>query len=331
MKLCAGLVALGVASLAAVAAAAGRSFDDLQALCTKDSDGVAQLQVGSFMKHVIGDDKDYAVVVQLTALSPEYKCDTCHTVDRALRAVARGWKRQQHKSGGAQRRIAFATLDVVNGEELFRNLGIDNIPRLMIFPPGKGPHALSNASPRELKLSAKNSSPSGMAERLGALLGAKIQPDVPLDYAKYVASAAGAAGVSYAAVLAYRHVDLRRLGRNAWAVATIMFVLVMTSGFMWNRINAPPYMGQTRTGDAILFAPVQNQQYGVETQIVATAYATCALCVVFLVRHVPRVASGEQRTLVTFLVVASLVLVYSYITSVFRLKMPGYPYRLLLP
>ncbi|KAJ2766368.1 oligosaccharyl transferase subunit ost3/OST6, partial [Coemansia nantahalensis] len=217
------------------------------------------------------------------------------------------------------------------GEELFRNLGIDNIPRLMIFPPNTGPHALANASPRELKLSAQSSSAAGMAERLGALLGTEIRADVPVDYTKYAVSAAGAAGVSYAAVLAYRHIDLRRLGRNLWAVVTVAFVLVMTSGYMWNRINAPPYMGQTRTGDALLFAPVQNQQFGVETQIVATAYATCALCVVFLVQHIPRVASGEQRTLATFLAVASLVLVYSYLNSVFRLKMPGYPYRLLLP
>ncbi|KAJ1731622.1 oligosaccharyl transferase subunit ost3/OST6 [Coemansia biformis] len=327
MKLLAGLVALGAALLGA---AAGSSFDDLQALCSQDSDGVARLRVDAFMKQVVNEDKDYAVVVQLTALSPQYKCDTCHAIDRAVRAVARGWRRQQ-QGGSAQRKIAFATLDVEDGEELFRSMGISNIPRVMIFPAGKGPHALANASPRELKLSAKSSSPEGMAVRLGGLLGIKIEADVPADYTKYAVSAAGAAGVSYAAVLAYRHIDLRRLGRNAWAVATITFVLLMTSGLMWNRINEPPYVGQTRTGDAVLFAPSQNQQFGVETQIVATAYATCALCVVLLVGHVPRVANSEQRTLVTFLIVASLVLVYSYLNSVFRLKMPGYPYRLLLP
>ncbi|KAJ2780490.1 oligosaccharyl transferase subunit ost3/OST6 [Coemansia javaensis] len=325
------LAALALA-LVLVLAGAAPSFDRLRELGGQDRDGVAVLQLDDFIKHVVREDRDYAVVVQLTALSPQYKCDTCHAVDRSVRAVARGWRRQQQQQGQQeQRKIVFASLDVEEGEDMFRKMGIDKIPRLMIFPAAKGPHAMANPTAREMKLSPSNARPEGMAARLAELLGAPIRADVPTDYTKYATTAAAVAGASYAVVLAYRHVDLRRLGRNAWAVATITFVLLMTSGFMWNRINAPPYMGQTRTGDAVLFAPTQNQQYGVETQIVASAYAACALCVVLLVRHVPRVSGPEQRTLVTLLVVASLVLMYSYINSVFRLKMPGYPYRLLLP
>ncbi|KAJ2449660.1 oligosaccharyl transferase subunit ost3/OST6 [Coemansia sp. RSA 2336] len=310
---------------------AAQSFEQLQRLGRQDADGVATLRLEQFMEHVVPEDKDYAVVVQLTALAPAYKCDTCRAVDRSLRAVARGWRRQ---AGSAQRQIAFATLDVDDGEELFRKMGIDKIPRMMIFPPGRGPHAMSNPSPREMKLSARNSSPAGIAARLSELFHTDIRAHEPVSLAavgKYVLGAAAACGGLFAVVKAVQRFSLRRLGRNVWAVATITFVLVMTSGLMWNRINAPPFIGQTRAGDVVLFAPTNNQQFGVETQIVAAAYATSALCVVLLVRHTLQVPGSEQRTLVTLLVLAALILTYSYINSVFRLKMPGYPFRLLLP
>ncbi|KAJ2083287.1 oligosaccharyl transferase subunit ost3/OST6 [Coemansia sp. RSA 988] len=324
MRLLAGLALL---CLALAGTGTGQSFGQLQKLCGKDKDGVAQLELSQFMKHVVSEDKDYAVVVQLTALSPRYKCDTCHVVDRALRAVSRGWK----KGGGTKRRLAFGTLDVEDGEELFQQMGIDKIPRIMIFPAGKGPEAMANSSPREMKLGARTSHAEGMAARLSELFGVEIKADMPVDLTKYAVKGAAITGAAYASLLAYRHINMRMLGRNMWAVATITFVLLMTSGFMWNRINSPPYLGQARGGDPVLFAPTQSQQFGVETQIVATGYAACALCVLLLVRHVPRVSGAEQRTLVTFMVVASMVLVCSYLNSVFRLKMPGYPYKLLLP
>ncbi|KAJ2139520.1 oligosaccharyl transferase subunit ost3/OST6 [Coemansia sp. RSA 678] len=315
-----------VLTTALAAVCAGQSFSSLQQLGKADRDGVAQLELEQFMAHVVPETKDYAVVVQLTALSPQYKCDTCHAIDKSLRAVSRGWRRQR-----ASRRIAFATLDVDNGEELFRKMGIDKIPRLMIFPAGRGDEAMANASPREMKLGAKNSHPAGMASRLSELFGTEIQADEPIDYMRYIIGVVGVLAAAFVARMAWRRVSSSVVGRNVWAVASITFVLVMTSGLMWNRINAPPFMGQTRTGDVVLFAPTNSQQYGVETQIVATAYAVCALCVVLLVRHVPRVPSGEQRALVAVMVVAALLLAHSYVNSVFRMKMPGYPFRLLLP
>ncbi|KAJ1869394.1 oligosaccharyl transferase subunit ost3/OST6 [Coemansia sp. RSA 1722] len=294
----------------------------------QDSDGVVKLDMGLFMKYVVDEKKEYSVVLQLTALSPKYKCGPCKAIDRTLRAVARGWKKQANKGG---RDIVFGSLDVEDAEELFQQMKIDNIPRLMIFPAAKGAQAFENPSPRELSLSARTSSPSGMASKLSELFGVKMQAEEQTDYMKYLSNLIVAAAAICAIYLVYRHIDLRMLGRNVWSIATILFVLLMTSGFMWNRINNPPYMGQTRSGDVILFAPVNNQQYGVETQIVAVTYAICSLCVVALVRHVPRIQNADQRSFVTFMFVAALVLTFSYLNSVFRMKMPAYPYKLLLP
>ncbi|KAJ2850179.1 oligosaccharyl transferase subunit ost3/OST6 [Coemansia brasiliensis] len=322
---------LAMMGLALASMCTAQSFGQLQQLSSRDPDGIASLKLDQFMEHVVPEDKDYAVVVQLTALAPEYKCDTCQVVDRSLRAVSRGWQKQQ---GSAERQIAFATLDVEDGEELFRKMGIDKIPRMMIFPPGRGPHAMSNPSPREMKLNARNSSPAGMASRLSELFHTEIRAHEPISFAaiaKYILGTVAACSGLFAVAKAVRRFSLRKLGRNVWAVCTITFVLVMTSGLMWNRINTPPFIGQTRAGEVVLFAPTNNQQFGVETQIVAAAYAVCALCVVLLVRHTLQVPGSDQRTLVTLLVLASLILTYSYINSVFRLKMPGYPFRLLLP
>ncbi|KAJ1667931.1 oligosaccharyl transferase subunit ost3/OST6 [Coemansia sp. RSA 1813] len=307
-----------------------QSVKTLQKLASKNSDGVARLDTALFLKHVVAENKDYSVVVQLTALSPLYKCTTCNTVDASLRAVSRGWKRQRASVDSALQ-IVFATLDMDDGEDLFRQMGLEGVPHLIIFPAAKGPHAFENPSPREMPLNARTSDPSGMATKLGELFAIQFRPDLPIDYAKYLTNASTALAGACTVYLVYRHVDLRKLSRSVWAIATIMFALLMTSGFMWNRINDPLYIGQARGGDALLFMPINNQQYGVETQIVAATYAVCALCVVALVRHVPKIPNQEQRTFVTFMFVIALIMTYSYLNSIFRLKMSGYPFRLLLP
>ncbi|KAJ1965383.1 oligosaccharyl transferase subunit ost3/OST6 [Dipsacomyces acuminosporus] len=325
MRLLQILSACGLAALSLTGLASGQSAEQIQKLSSKDADGIAKFDIKSFMQNVVPEGKDYSVVVQLTALAPRYKCEPCKEVDSTLRAVSRGWKKRGEKG-----RIVFGTLDVEDGEQLFSQMGIDKIPRVMIFPADKGPHALKNPSPRELNLGARTISPEGMAARLTELFGVEIKPDIPVDYSKHAMKVATAVAGAYALYLIYKHISLSAIGRNVWAVGSILFVLVMTSGFMWNRINDPPYMGQARNGDPMLFAPTNQQQFSVETQIIAASYAICALCIVGLVRHVPRIQNQDQKTFVTFVFVVALVMTFSYINSVFRIKFAGYPYRLLL-
>ncbi|KAJ1735713.1 oligosaccharyl transferase subunit ost3/OST6 [Coemansia sp. Benny D160-2] len=310
--------------------ASAQSVKTLQKLANKDRDGVAKLDAGQFIKHAVADNKDYSVVVQMTALLPQYKCTACKTVDASLRAVSRGWKRQRGSVDPALQ-IVFATLDMEDGEDLSRQMGLEGLPHLIIFPAGKGARAFENPSPREMPLNARTSDPRGMATKLGELFSIEFKPDLPTDYAKHLTNAAAVAAAALAAYLVYTHVDLRRLGRSAGAIGTILFVLLMTSGFMWNRINTPKYVGHTRGGDVLLFLPTNGQQYSVETQIVAATYAVCALCVVALVRHVPRIQNQDQRTFVTLMFTLALIMTYSYLNSIFRLKMSSYPFRLLLP
>ncbi|KAJ2861868.1 hypothetical protein FB639_005454, partial [Coemansia asiatica] len=63
-----------------------QSLKTLQKLASKDSDGLAKLDIDIFMKHVVKENKAYSVVLQLTALSPNYKCGPCKAIDRTLRS-----------------------------------------------------------------------------------------------------------------------------------------------------------------------------------------------------------------------------------------------------
>ncbi|KAJ1940018.1 oligosaccharyl transferase subunit ost3/OST6, partial [Linderina pennispora] len=254
-------------------------------------------------------------------------CGPCQELDKTLRSVARGWKR----TGGDRNRVVFGSLDVEDGEQLFSQMKIDKIPRLMIFPADTGPHKFANPQTRELNVNGKTMRAEGLAEKLSELFGVKISADVPIDYSKYLMNACTVVAVIYACTLVYKYISLQFLGRNLFTVATISFVLLMTSGYMWNRINDPPYVGQTGAQEAVLFAPTNQQQYGVETQIVAATYAVCALCIVGLVRHAPRIQNQDQRIFITFAFVVALIMTFSYLNSVFRIKMQGYPYKLLFP
>jgi hypothetical protein len=58
-----------------------------------------------------------------------------------------------------------------------------------------------------------------------------------------------------------------------------LLILLMTSGYMWNQIRTPPFLMPGANGQVSYIAAGYQNQYGIETQIVATICARhlCAL------------------------------------------------------
>ena len=62
--------------------------------------------------------------------------------------------------------------------------------------------------------------------------------------------------------------------RNLWAAMSLIAVLLFTSGQMFNHIRRVPYMVPNSKGGVAYFAGGFQNQFGIETQIVA---AMCKL------------------------------------------------------
>ena len=57
--------------------------------------------------------------------------------------------------------------------------------------------------------------------------------------------------------------------RNLWAAITLILILLFTSGHMFNQIRKVPYVAGDGRGGISYFAGGFQNQYGLETQIVA--------------------------------------------------------------
>lgn len=64
--------------------------------------------------------------------------------------------------------------------------------------------------------------------------------------------------------------------RTVWAAITLISILLFTSGHMFNHIRNVPYVAGDGRGGISYFAPGFQNQFGLETQIVA------ALCKSFI-------------------------------------------------
>lgn len=137
--------------------------------------------------------------------------------------------------------------------------------------------------------------------------------------------------------------------RNLWAAISLIAVLLFTSGHMYNHIRKVPYIAGDGKGGISYFAGGFQNQYGLETQIVAAmcksmrppshykaqkpsnqrcidgllSFATIALAL-----RVPRIADPKYQQLMVFTWGLVSLGVYSFLLSVFRMKNGGYPFFL---
>jgi oligosaccharyltransferase complex subunit gamma len=132
--------------------------------------------------------------------------------------------------------------------------------------------------------------------------------------------------------------------RNVWAAVSLLMVLLFTSGQMFNHIRKVPYVAGDGRGGISYFAGGFQNQFGMETQIVA---ALCKLssswCVTLtdfyldgvlafasinLALKCPRMADSRTQQVAVLAWGAVIFVVYSMLLNVFRFKNGGYPFYL---
>jgi oligosaccharyltransferase complex subunit gamma len=117
---------------------------------------------------------------------------------------------------------------------------------------------------------------------------------------------------------------------RVWSSLSLMFIVHMTSGAMWNRIRGAPYSGKTDDGRPELFAGGQQSQYQIETQIISLIYAVLALCLIVMIKHIPKIANANTQRVAVYAAMGVFLGVYSWLISIFRNKSGGYPYKIIL-
>ncbi len=173
-----------------------------------------------------------------------------------------------------------------------------------------------------------------LAEGLSPLLPVPIPFKPPTNWTPFITS-----GLLFlVAAIGAKFVLPLLLNRWFWAILSIATCLIMTSGFMFVRIRNVPYVSRTQNGRTQWVAGGAQNQYGMETQVVA------AICRGILISHlqrftivldallsfscislivlVPRIPSKTRQTAAIYIWSGVAVLVLAILMGIFKLKSP---------
>ncbi|KAJ7172460.1 hypothetical protein C8R46DRAFT_1086003 [Mycena filopes] len=263
-------------------------------------------------------NRDWSASIQFTALDSRRRCAPCKEFDPSWNTVAKAWT----KAPAAHRDTHFfATLDFDEGQTVFQSLGLQSAPVVYIFPATEGPRATGKTSTSKYDFS-HGFEAEPLAQHLSNHTPIPIPYSPPFDWARWTTVAAGV--LAFAVTLRFIAPVLQ--SRWTWAVISILVSLVMTSGYMFTRIRNSPFTG----GDGSWIAGGFQNQFGQEVQVIAAVYGTLGFAFTMLIMVIPYQATAHRQRFQIYLWSTIIMLVYSILIVLFKVKNRGYPFRLLL-
>ncbi|EHY60135.1 oligosaccharyl transferase subunit ost3/OST6 [Exophiala dermatitidis] len=270
--------------------------------------------------------RDYSLAVLLTARDARYACGLCKEFDPEWSILGRSWQKGDRHG---EHRLLLTTVDFDHGRNVFMKLQLQTAPVLLYFPPTVGPNAKPDGQPARLDFLGPQTADS-VRNWLLRQLPPGDYPAIsrPINYARIGATITILLGVFTFMTVAYPYVLPIIQNRNLWAGISLILILLFTSGHMFNHIRRVPYVAGNGRGGITYFAPGFQNQYGMETQIVAAMYALLAFATINLAIRVPRIKDPRTQQLAVIIWATVLFGMYSFLMSVFRIKNGGYPFWL---
>jgi oligosaccharyltransferase complex subunit gamma len=217
----------------------------------------------------------------------------------------------------------FATLDFDEGQAVFVKLGLQSAPVVHIYPATEGPRKTEGGKTSPIKFDFSSGfDPQPLADQLSNYTPVKIPYSPPINWSKWITVAIGVLGT----ILSARFIAPVLTNRWSWAAMSVIVSLVMTSGYMFTRIRASPWSG----GEGQWIAAGYQNQFGQEVQVVSMIYGVLATAFLMLIIVTPRQASPQRQRAQVYLWTAVIMIIYSVLVSLFRVKNRGYPFKLFL-
>jgi len=318
MRTCSALVLLLLPLLSLAISAEDRFISQAKA-----NKGLVVLDSKAF-EQLTAPDRTWSATIQLTALGSNYRCAPCKAFDPSFSAVAKAWTKAPAES---RNQHFFATLDFEQGQEVFKKLQLNSAPVVLTYPAVKGTRRPPNGRVDPITYDFSNGFEADtLVESINRYMPSPIPYTRPMNWAPVIG------GVTFLLVTALAAPLLLPLLQNkwVWAMISVGTSLIMTSGLMFVRIRGNPYVAVGRDGKAEWIASGFQNQFGMETHVVAFIYGMLSLSCLALVVFAPRLTSAWKQKTVIFLWSGIATVVYAVLLSFFRLKNPGYPYRLFL-
>ena len=276
--------------------------------------------------------RNYSLVLLATALDSRIGCDQCRLFHPDFQLVAQSY---ESLDGGD---LYFGIVDFGKGRQVFAELELQSAPVVFHFPPSMGDDNL--AAVKKDRWDPTN----GMSAEMLSKWIEQIAPSHPaitirrpFNYQKLFVTLVVLATAGALIKLFYEKLERVYLSKYVWAVGSLVFIINMSSGYMWNQIRNAPYSGQMDGGKVQLVMPGMQGQYQIETQLVGALYALLSACIVVLVQRIPSISSASSgitsgslwQRIGTVMALVTFVGGYEVLISLFRYKNGGgYPFSM---
>ncbi|KAJ5291135.1 hypothetical protein N7478_000386 [Penicillium angulare] len=305
--------------------AAKPSVDKFQKYHALSRSGPVDLDSASFGELTTAP-RDYYAAVILTAMDARYGCLMCREFDAEWDLISRSWNKGSKLDG---LKVVFGTLDFDHGKAVFQKYMLQTAPVILLFPPTVGPFAKIEAEPERLDFTGPMSGDQLYAWITRHLPDGPKPPLVrPVNYMRIVSGITILMGAVTLFTVLSPYVLPIIQNRNLWAAVSLIAILLFTSGQMFNHIRKVPYVAGDGQGGISYFAGGFQNQFGMETQIVAAIYAVLAFSTIALAVKVPRMEDVKGQQLAVLIWGSVIFGTYSLLLSVFKTKNGGYPFFL---
>ncbi|KAI9859048.1 MAG: oligosaccharyl transferase subunit ost3/OST6 [Trichoglossum hirsutum] len=271
--------------------------------------------------------RNYSVAVLFTAMEPQFGCQPCREFKPEWELLSTSWMKGD-RSG--ESRMLFGTLDFADGKASFQKLQVQSVPFLLLFQPTVGPDAKPDGQPLRYEFGSNPSEVDAVHGWVSRHIPPGPRPPIvrPVNYTRIVVVSTIILGLLSVLRVAWPFFVPIIRNRNIWAAASLILILMFTSGHMFNHIRKVPYVVGDGKGGVSYFAGGFSNQFGLETQIVAAMYGVLSFATISLALKVPRIADPQKQRISIWVWSAIMLGMYSFLLSVFRVKNGGYPFWL---
>jgi oligosaccharyltransferase complex subunit gamma len=318
---------IGLLTLPILTLGAKKTTEDRFANYRAKSQSTGQIKLNDGLyKELTTAPRDYSVAVLMTAMDPKYKCGLCREFGPEWDVLSRSWTKGD-KTG--ESRLLFGVLDFADGKSTFQQLMLNTAPVIFLFRPTTGPHAEADPNPVRFEFTGPHSS-EALHQWVSRHLPDRPHPPIvrPINWVRGISITTGVVGSITAVTVAAPYIMPLLQSRNLWAAVSLLGILLFTSGFMFNHIRKVPYAPTNKAGQISYFAAGFQNQYGLETQIIAVVYGALSFATIALALKVPRTTDPKAQQVAVFLWTGFILTVYSFLMSAFRIKNGSYPFFL---
>ncbi len=283
--------------------------------------GLVRLNNYKFKDYVKWPSRNYSFVIMFTALEPHRQCTICKAVYDEFLIAAKSFQ----LTYGVSDRLFFGIVDFDDGSEIFQSLQINTAPLIVYLPAKRKVNRISDLHTLDMQRVGFS------AEAIARWINDKSDFDFKIFRPPNYISTFGLLTMFFVGslVMYFKQENFEFLqNRTLWAVVTICFCLIMTSGQMWNHIRGPPFYHRSANGISYIHGSSQGQ-FVSETYLIFMLNGCFAACIIAVIENGYNKDNSGSRITTTVAVIFAALL-FSAVLSIFKAKAGGYPYRGLL-